>query len=450
MSISPDRSKEHERYRGANSVQDGASSRRSNSTGFVEKIGLLWKNRFSKKYVGDAHKQIKLADGSTITVYARGTEGHLKVTEKPQVEPHQTHNVMNNPPIRQRLRSLPSGRPSEQPPMFRSPSHSQQTDTGLESQPIPHAEATLQNFSRNQVSSVHRSPSNIKRKAAPRWSLFSSTDPSGQPQTIRGRSLSGVDSDEIQLPHFNYSEATNEHRKTFEPRTNHHSAAATSPPAARSRVSLQSTAAPTMTTFTRRTLMTPESSLLHVEDWHEEEPESPTARQRVSIHWTLLSLDAQYPIVMDLSKRKRDLALVTDPDTPWWNVNLLSKPATRPSVTKLKLVSPKTMSITIENDQGVTVHDVIMHLFETFRRPLTSEELDIFTPSMLYQARVAYSENRRHWTGNPAKIPNELRWIDTLFDEPMFAGLSCDPEILQQHSGDAMDTLTLVMNFKSR
>lgn len=174
-------------------------------------------------------------------------------------------------------------------------------------------------------------------------------------------------------------------------------------------------------------------------------------KSKVDVHWILAYIDdGSYPLIVDLSKRRRDIATILTPGIPWWDVNVLSRPATKPPVTKLRLISPKTLTIDIVNDQAVTVHDVICHLFETFKRPISPNDLEIFPSEMLREVHLAYHENKRHWTGNSAKIPNQLRWIDALFDEPLFAGLSSDSELNSKYGESEEGTVTLVMNFKPR
>jgi len=233
--------------------------------------------------------------------------------------------------------------------------------------------------------------------------------------------------------------------KTLEPRNHHRSNSIRSPVIEPSHPSPQSLTAPTPGTLGRSIFKTSEVSL----QLEEPEVKSPKKSQ-IAVHWILWHLDDDsFPLLMDLSRRKRDITNVLT-STPWWDVDVLSRPATRPAVLRLRLISPKALTIDIENDQGVTVYDVICHLFETFKRPISSNDLEIFPPGMLRHVRFTFQENGRHWTGNPAKKPKEVRWVDTLFDEPLFVGLSAEHELLSKYGENERDTATFVMNFKPR
>src|SRR5258708_4629782 len=84
--------------------------------------------------------------------------------------------------------------------------------------------------------------------------------------------------------------------------------------------------------------------------------------QRTSIHINPMlcySNGDSYPLVVDLSNRRKDVTSVK-PDARWKDEDILNQPATLPRVTKLTLISPKTPEpIEIISRGGVTVGWVV-------------------------------------------------------------------------------------------
>ncbi len=311
------------------------------------------------RFASPADADVKLADEKVIPVYTE--EATTEVAGESPIESHPTQSTRNNRPYHQRLVSLRNGKPP-----YRSRSRSQGT-----SQP-PHNQETSPVSPRNIISGV---PS-IKRKPAPRWSLFAFPDPfSHKPKQSSNVLSSGVSPEESNSSPSGYTEAsvapvsprsesrtpsmspghlhTAQSRKTFEPpRKDHYSNSTPSPLVEPSHPS-QSATAPAPVTLGRRPFNTSDSEV-HLEDRGEADVKSPRNSQ-FAIHWILWHLDDDsYPLVVDLSKRKRDITNVLT-HMSWWDIDVLSRPATRPPVPKLRLISPKTLTIDVVNDQGVTV-----------------------------------------------------------------------------------------------
>ena len=72
-----------------------------------------------------------------------------------------------------------------------------------------------------------------------------------------------------------------------------------------------------------------------------------------------------YPLVVDLSNKRKHVASVEKPDARWKDEDVLDQPATLPRVTRLRLISPKTSEpIEITNRGGVTVGCILSFAFQ--------------------------------------------------------------------------------------
>ena len=267
--------------------------------------------------------------------------------------------------------SLRSGR---SPNRHRSLSRSRSASRAPEASQPPHNLEASPDSPQNQPPDV---PS-IKRKPAPRWSLFAFADPFSHKhkQPYNALLSSGVSPEEpnsfpsgrteaVVVPLQPISESrtrrassthlnTSQARKAIEPRNDHYSSSIHRPSVGSSPPSPQSATVPTPATLSRPALKSSDS-LVHFEDRGETKVKSPR-KSKVDVHWILAYIDdGSYPLIVDLSKRRRDIATILTPGVSWWDTNVLSRPATRPPVTKLRLISPKTLTIDIVNDQAVTV-----------------------------------------------------------------------------------------------